>query len=121
MSHKTAIFFNGFAYMFCRDTTVRQRHCRFVTESNLTHFKIYSRGLCMQECRLNLVYRLCGCIPHFYPNQSCLFNSISTFAFCSNNFSHPFICSYYTKAGMSLHGIEKMCSAPQRCAYRIAR
>lgn len=59
-----------------RDTGVSQRHCRFNSESNLTHFSIYTRGLCLQECRLKLVYKLCGCIPHFYPNQSKLFNLI---------------------------------------------
>uniref|UniRef100_A0A1I8PUC6 Uncharacterized protein n=1 Tax=Stomoxys calcitrans TaxID=35570 RepID=A0A1I8PUC6_STOCA len=51
------------------DTTVDQRKCRFQHESNLTHFPIYTRNLCLQECRLNLVHDICKCIPHFYPNR----------------------------------------------------
>lgn len=50
--------------------SVDQRKCRFQHESNLTHFPVYTRNICIQECRLNLVYKLCKCIPHFYPNRS---------------------------------------------------
>ncbi|XP_036322357.1 sodium channel protein Nach [Rhagoletis pomonella] len=50
-------------------TTVAQRKCRFPHESNLEHFEIYTKSFCMQECRLNLVYKKCKCIPHFYPNR----------------------------------------------------
>lgn len=53
-----------------RSTTVAQRNCRFPHESNLKHFEIYTKSFCMQECRLNLVYKKCKCIPHFYPNRS---------------------------------------------------
>ncbi|XP_062551534.1 sodium channel protein Nach [Armigeres subalbatus] len=52
-----------------RDTTVAQRGCRFFSESNLTHYSIYTKGICLQECRLNIAYQHCGCIPHFYPNN----------------------------------------------------
>ncbi|XP_031616801.1 uncharacterized protein LOC116336800 [Contarinia nasturtii] len=52
-----------------RSTKIAQRHCRFNSESNLTHYTIYTEQLCVQECRLELVYSLCGCIPHFYPNR----------------------------------------------------
>ncbi|XP_058816413.1 sodium channel protein Nach [Topomyia yanbarensis] len=54
---------------FRDDTTVFQRGCRFPFESNLTHYKIYTKGTCRQECRLKLAYEQCGCIPHFYPNN----------------------------------------------------
>ncbi|XP_046812638.1 uncharacterized protein LOC124421449 [Lucilia cuprina] len=54
---------------FETESNVRQRNCRFNHESNLTHFPIYTKNLCMQECRLNLVYKICKCIPHFYPNR----------------------------------------------------
>ncbi|XP_054742330.1 uncharacterized protein LOC129247291 [Anastrepha obliqua] len=50
-------------------TTVAQRNCRYPHESNLEHFEIYTKSFCMQECRLNLVYKKCKCIPHFYPNR----------------------------------------------------
>ncbi|KAI8123537.1 Sodium channel protein Nach [Lucilia cuprina] len=49
--------------------SVEQRKCRFQHESNLTHYPVYTRNLCLQECRLNLVYKTCKCIPHFYPNR----------------------------------------------------
>lgn len=55
---------------FKSDTSISQRGCRFHTESNLTHFNVYSKGICLQECRLQLAYKHCGCIPHFYPNNS---------------------------------------------------
>ncbi|XP_017075015.2 uncharacterized protein LOC108110458 [Drosophila eugracilis] len=52
-----------------KDTTVTMRKCRFQHESNLTHFPFYTRTICQQECRLNLAYEICKCIPHFYPNR----------------------------------------------------
>lgn len=55
---------------FREDTPISQRGCRFNTESNLTHFKVYSKLLCLSECRLDAAMKLCGCIPHFYPNNS---------------------------------------------------
>ncbi|XP_061401017.1 acid-sensing ion channel 5-like, partial [Musca vetustissima] len=54
---------------FEKDATIEQRKCRFQHESNLTHFPVYSKNICIQECRLNLVYSICKCIPHFYPNR----------------------------------------------------
>ncbi|KAG4065923.1 hypothetical protein HA402_008919 [Bradysia odoriphaga] len=50
-------------------TRVSQRGCRFQSESNLTHYNFYTKGICLQECRLNVAYRICSCIPHFYPNK----------------------------------------------------
>uniref|UniRef100_A0A1A9WKE7 Uncharacterized protein n=1 Tax=Glossina brevipalpis TaxID=37001 RepID=A0A1A9WKE7_9MUSC len=56
---------------------VKRRKCRFQHENNLTHFPIFTRNLCQQECRLNLVFKICKCIPHFYaksvsnPKQVC--------------------------------------------------
>ncbi|CRL02236.1 CLUMA_CG015089, isoform A [Clunio marinus] len=51
------------------DTSISQRNCRFHSESNLTHFKVYTKYLCMSECRLNIALDLCGCIPWFYFNE----------------------------------------------------
>ena len=53
-----------------KDTFISQRGCRFHSESNLTHYKVYSKLLCHSECRLNVALDHCGCIPHFYPNNS---------------------------------------------------
>lgn len=55
---------------FREDTFISQRGCRFHRESNLTHFKVYSKLLCQSECRLNLAMKRCGCVPYFYPNYS---------------------------------------------------
>jgi acid-sensing ion channel, other len=52
------------------NTYISQRGCRFHQESNLTHYNVYSKNLCMSECRIELAYKQCGCIPHFYPNKS---------------------------------------------------
>lgn len=51
---------------FRDDTFISQRNCRFHFESNLTHYKVYTKNLCMSQCRLDLAYRRCKCIPHFY-------------------------------------------------------
>ncbi|XP_017042710.1 acid-sensing ion channel 5-like [Drosophila ficusphila] len=50
------------------ETTIAMRKCRFHHESNLTHFPFYTKNICLQECRINLAYERCKCIPHFYPN-----------------------------------------------------
>ena len=55
---------------FRQDTSISQRGCRFHGESNLTHFKVYTKLLCNSECRIILAMRHCNCIPHFYPNLS---------------------------------------------------
>lgn len=55
---------------FRKDTFISQRGCRFHGESNLTHFKVYSKLLCGSECRIRLAMKHCDCIPHFYPNLS---------------------------------------------------
>lgn len=53
---------------FREETSISQRGCRFHSESNLTHYKVYSKLLCLSECRLDVALDHCGCIPHFYPN-----------------------------------------------------
>ncbi|EDV98983.1 GH13616 [Drosophila grimshawi] len=51
------------------ETSIKQRKCRYYHESNLTHYPFYTKNTCLQECRINLAYRVCKCIPHFYPNR----------------------------------------------------
>lgn len=58
---------------FRDDTFISQRGCRFPTESNLTHYEVYTKNICMSQCRLDLAYRKCKCIPHFYHSNSELF------------------------------------------------
>lgn len=48
---------------------IRQRNCRYPEENYLEYYPVYTETLCLQECRLNLVHKLCGCIPHFYPRN----------------------------------------------------
>lgn len=81
---------------FRDDTFISQRGCRFHSESNLTHYKVYSKLLCLSECRVNLAMKVCGCIPYFYPNKSKLtqLNSFSEFNFVSIVKSPKPICSY---------------------------
>ncbi|KAL5280679.1 hypothetical protein ACFFRR_004600 [Megaselia abdita] len=50
-------------------SSVRQRNCRYPQENNLEYYPVYTETLCLQECRLKLVHRLCDCIPHFYPKS----------------------------------------------------
>ncbi len=49
-----------------RETTISQRGCRFHSESNLTNFKVYTKNLCMSQCRIDLALEMCQCIPHYY-------------------------------------------------------
>uniref|UniRef100_A0A336KHS0 CSON009699 protein n=1 Tax=Culicoides sonorensis TaxID=179676 RepID=A0A336KHS0_CULSO len=51
------------------NTWVIQRKCRFHNESNLEHFPVYTKNLCLSECRAKLMLEKCGCIPHFIPNR----------------------------------------------------
>ncbi|XP_063708633.1 uncharacterized protein LOC134837197 [Culicoides brevitarsis] len=51
------------------NTWVIQRKCRFHNESNLQHFPVYTKRLCLAECRWKLLMEKCGCIPHFIPNK----------------------------------------------------
>jgi acid-sensing ion channel, other len=37
---------------FRQDTFISQRGCRFHHDSNLTHFKVYTKMLCHSECRI---------------------------------------------------------------------
>lgn len=80
--YQSEIYINENSFFF-RSTRVSQRHCRFNDESNLTHYDIYTQGLCIQECRINLVFSLCQCIPHFYPNRSKFWFSLNNLNFSS--------------------------------------
>ena len=46
-----------------------KRICLFQHENNdLTLFKVYSQSNCMFECKLNMAYNKCHCIPWNYPH-----------------------------------------------------
>ncbi|XP_026741058.1 uncharacterized protein LOC113503361 isoform X2 [Trichoplusia ni] len=44
------------------------RKCRqgFYYETTSKRYSIYSYNRCLLECRINMILKLCGCIPHFY-------------------------------------------------------
>lgn len=47
-----------------------QRKCKFPEESALTYFPVmYSRDLCLYECRIKKFLDLCKCLPFFYGNR----------------------------------------------------
>lgn len=49
-----------------RSLSVAQRKCRFLDESELDISPVYSYNLCKMQCRSELCYKLCHCVPHFY-------------------------------------------------------
>lgn len=54
---------------FKENASIMRRRCRFQDENDLQHFPIYTKNLCISECRLELIYKTCNCIPHFYTNN----------------------------------------------------
>ncbi|CAH2087093.1 unnamed protein product [Euphydryas editha] len=42
------------------------RKCRFSHEPISNRYPIYSYGHCILECRIKMIQKLCGCVPHFY-------------------------------------------------------
>nr|XP_026493431.1 uncharacterized protein LOC113398761 [Vanessa tameamea] len=42
------------------------RKCRFYNEPISNRYPIYSYSHCMLECRVKMIQKLCGCVPHFY-------------------------------------------------------
>lgn len=55
---------------------IEERNCLFSTEKK-TEIQIpYSFQTCMTDCRINAIYRICGCIPYFYYNiRKCFQNA----------------------------------------------
>lgn len=45
------------------------RYCYFHDEHQLNYVQRYSYANCLAECRAELAYRLCGCVPYFMPNN----------------------------------------------------
>nr|XP_032514776.1 pickpocket protein 11-like [Danaus plexippus plexippus] len=49
-----------------RYTSLQLRKCRFTNEPISKRYPIYSHSHCIMECRIKMIQRLCGCVPHFY-------------------------------------------------------
>lgn len=52
-----------------RELSIGERNCYFADEHRLGYFQQYSQLNCLSECRAEMAYRLCGCVPYFYPNN----------------------------------------------------
>ncbi|KAM3965505.1 sodium channel protein Nach [Aphomia sociella] len=46
------------------------RKCRFFDEPISKRYPIYSYNHCMLECRIQMILKLCNCVPHFYKYMS---------------------------------------------------
>ncbi|XP_045538960.1 pickpocket protein 28-like [Papilio machaon] len=49
-----------------RSASIQVRQCRFLDEPISTRYPVYSYNNCLLECRIQLILKLCGCVPHFY-------------------------------------------------------
>lgn len=52
-----------------RSLSVRERGCYFRDEFSLLNFRYYTYQNCLTECRMNLTWDYCGCIPLIYVNE----------------------------------------------------
>lgn len=41
---------------------------RFIDEPISKRYPVYSYNHCLLECRIQMIKKLCGCVPHFYKN-----------------------------------------------------
>ncbi|XP_026326229.1 uncharacterized protein LOC113234923 [Hyposmocoma kahamanoa] len=49
-----------------RTSGIGLRKCRFTNEPISKRYPVYSYNHCLLECRIQMILKLCGCIPHFY-------------------------------------------------------
>lgn len=49
-------------------TEISERNCVFTWEKSLKYFANYSYDNCLTECRLDIIKKLCGCVPFIYWN-----------------------------------------------------
>ncbi|KAG7190655.1 hypothetical protein KM043_006737 [Ampulex compressa] len=48
-----------------KDLSVHQRTCKYPDDKGLKMWPIYSYGMCVRECRMDLIEKHCNCYPHF--------------------------------------------------------
>ena len=53
-----------------RDTSTKQRKCRFHDENDLSVYRYYSYSACITECRKQAQIQQCNCTSHLMPNAS---------------------------------------------------
>ncbi|XP_012234766.2 sodium channel protein Nach-like [Linepithema humile] len=74
ISPKTETFIELDAIMFhttedVQKYDIRERNCLFKTEQSKIFRGYYSFSDCIVYCRLQDIFRLCGCVPFFYPRD----------------------------------------------------
>lgn len=52
-----------------RSLSPEVRFCYFHDEHKLNHMQRYSYANCLAECRTEIAFQLCGCVPFFLPNN----------------------------------------------------
>ncbi|XP_055295176.1 sodium channel protein Nach-like [Sitodiplosis mosellana] len=52
-----------------RNLSPEVRYCYFHDEHKLNYMQRYSYVNCLAECRTEIAYRFCGCVPYFLPNN----------------------------------------------------
>ncbi|XP_052752347.1 sodium channel protein Nach-like [Galleria mellonella] len=59
-----------------RNIPLTYRNCRFLDEPISKRYPIYSYNHCILECRIQMILKLCNCLPHFYKYMilTCLFS-----------------------------------------------
>ncbi|CAL7939244.1 unnamed protein product [Xylocopa violacea] len=48
-----------------KELSVHQRNCKFLNEGGLKMVPIYSKNVCVTECRMKIIQDHCNCRPHF--------------------------------------------------------
>ncbi|EDW63297.2 uncharacterized protein Dvir_GJ13850, partial [Drosophila virilis] len=106
---------------FRTETSISQRNCRFYHESNLTHYPFYTKNICQQECRINLAYKICKCIPHFYPNQIANPKPVCNYKTLKSCFPRhaSYFLKFYKKDGNRAESAE--CYCEQNCIDAILK
>ncbi|KAI5651399.1 amiloride-sensitive sodium channel domain-containing protein [Phthorimaea operculella] len=57
-----------------KEAEIRLRKCRYelLDEPTSERYPVYSYNRCMLDCRIQMILKVCGCVPHFYkplPNE----------------------------------------------------
>ncbi|XP_030240035.1 sodium channel protein Nach [Drosophila navojoa] len=106
---------------FETETSISQRKCRFYHESNLTHYPFYTKNICQQECRINLAYKICKCIPHFYPNRIAKPKPVCTYKTLKSCFPRHagYFLKFYEKNGH--HEKPTECYCEQNCIDAVIK
>lgn len=47
------------------ELSVQQRKCKFSSDGGLKTWPVYTRSMCIMECRMKVIQDNCNCRPHF--------------------------------------------------------